>query len=216
MRHMKRQNTPKNWPIPRKGTKFVVRPNFGNEKGLPLLIVLRDVLKMAKTRKEVKKALHAKNILINGKVVKDEKNSLMLFDVMTIIPSNKNYRLELSENGKFKVEEIKSNEANKKVTKVIGKKTLKGKKFQLNFIDGRNLLSDIKCKVNDSVLIEFKNKKIAKCLELKEKANVVVIAGKHAGESGKIESIDDKTKMATINHEKNKTNILIKQLMVVE
>ena len=216
MRHMKRHKTPKNWPIPRKGTKFVVRPNFGNEKGMPILIILRDVLKIAKTRKEAKKALHAKNVLVNGKIIKDEKNPAMLFDVITIIPSKKNYRLELSENGKFKLEEIKTNEADKKVAKIIGKKTLKGKKMQLNLSDGRNLLSDIKCKVNDSVLIDLKSKKISKCLELKEKANVAVIAGKHSGEFGKIESIDEKTKMASIVKGKDQINVLIKQLMVVE
>ncbi len=213
---MKRNTAPKNWPVPRKGNKFIVRTNFGNEKGMPILLLLRDVLGIAKTRKEVKKALHAKNVLINGKSVKDEKNPAMLFDVVTIVPSKKNYRLTLSENGKFKLEEIKSTEIDKKVTKIIGKKILKGKKTQLNFNDGRNLLSDIKCKVNDSVLIDLKNKKIIRCLELKDKANVIVIAGKHAGEFGKIESIDEKTKMANILKGKDKVNVLIKQLMVVE
>ena len=47
------------------------------------------------TRSHVKKALHDKNILINGKVAKNEKNVAVLFDVITIIPSKKNYRIEL-------------------------------------------------------------------------------------------------------------------------
>ena len=216
MKHMKRNEVPKSWPIKRKGTKFVVSPNFSNEKGMPILVILRDILDLAKTRKEVKKALFAKNILVNGKVARDEKNSVMLFDTVTIVPSKKNYRLSLSENGKFKLEEIKSSEVDKKVSKVISKKVLKGKKTQLNFIDGRNLLTDLKCKTNDSVLIDLKNKKAEKCLELKENANVVVIAGKHSGEKGKIEKLDEKTKMANITSGKEKINILIKQLMVVE
>ena len=84
MRHMKRQTMPKSWPVPRKGNKYVVRPNFGNDKGLPILIMLRDILGVAKTRKEVKKALHEKNILINGKAVSNEKNVAVLFDIVTI------------------------------------------------------------------------------------------------------------------------------------
>jgi len=41
--HLKRQQAPKNWPIFRKGTKYVVRPKFDTQKGIPLLIVLRDL-----------------------------------------------------------------------------------------------------------------------------------------------------------------------------
>ena len=140
---MKRQTVPKNWPIPRKGNKFVVRPNFSNDKGLPILIILRDVLGVAKTRKEVKKAIHEKNILINGRAVRDEKNTAVLFDIITIVPSKKNYRIELTNNGKFKIEEIKESEADTKIAKIVDKKTLKGKKIQLNLSDGKNTLYDI-------------------------------------------------------------------------
>ena len=52
--HLKRQNTPKSWPIHRKGTKYIVRPQFNPRKGVPILILLRDMLKVAKNRKEVK------------------------------------------------------------------------------------------------------------------------------------------------------------------
>ena len=54
-RHLKRQATPKNWPVPRKGTTFIVTPN---SKGLPVLILLRDLLKIAKDRSEVKRQYH--------------------------------------------------------------------------------------------------------------------------------------------------------------
>lgn len=212
---MKRHKVPKNWPIPRKGTTFVVKPASGNEKGLPVLIILRDILKFAQRRKEVKKAIHEKNILLNGKLVREDKQTAMLYDVLTLVPS-KNYRLELKENGKFKVEEISEKDAGKKVTKIINKKTLKGKKNQLNLSDGRNVLDDKKCKVNDSVLINFKDKKIEKVLELKEKANVLIFAGKHAGKKGQIEKLKLERKMASVKVGEDKINVLIKQLMVIE
>ncbi len=216
MKHMKRHAVPKNWPVPRKGTTFVVSPNFGDEKGMPILVILRDVLKIAKTRKEVKKALFSKNILINGKPVKDEKNPAMLLDSITIIPSKKSYRIELTSNGKFTLSEIKENESESKTAKIIGKKILKGKKVQINLNDGKNFLYDKTCKVGDSVLVDLKNKKIQKCLPLKEKSNVLVFAGKHAGTKGELEKIDKKTKIASINKEDGKVNVLIKQLMAVE
>jgi len=159
MSHLKREKVPKKWPIPRKGTKFVVRPN---QEGVPILIILRDMLKIAQNRKEVKRALHKKDILLNGKPVRNEKESAILFDVFTIIPSKKNHRLTISEKGKFDVEEVKEKDKGFKIEKVKNKKILKGKKIQLNLSGGKNFLSNIKCKTNDSVLINFKDKKIEK------------------------------------------------------
>jgi small subunit ribosomal protein S4e len=204
---------PKNWPIPRKGTAFVVKPVSGE---IPVLVVLRDILKIAQNRKEVKKAIHMKNILLNGKAVKDDKIGLSLFDTMTIVPSKKNYKIDLAQNGKFRIEEIDEKDAGKKIIKIVDKKTLKGKKTQLNLNDGSNTLSDIKCNTNDSVVIDFKAKKIVKCLELKENANVVIFAGKHAGKKGTIEKLKLERKMASVKSGDDKINVLIKQLMVVE
>jgi len=211
MSHLKRQKVPKNWPVHRKGTKYVVCPNF---KGLPILIILRDILKVAQNRKEVKKALYAKNILLNGKVVSDEKNSAVLFDVITIVPAKEHYQIGLAENGKFKVEKI--SESEKKVVKIINKKTLKGKKVQLNLSDGRNVLSDAKCNVGDSAVINFKKNKIDKFSELKEKAKVIVFAGKHAGKQGEVRKLKPERKMANLKTGDGEINVLIKQIMVVE
>ena len=160
--HLKRQKVPKNYPVERKGTAYIVRANFDYRKGMPLLVVLRDILKVARTKKEVKRAIHSKNILVNNKNAVDEKNSVLLFDTLTLVPSKKHYRVELSEVGKFEIKEITESEANKKISKIVDKKTLKGKKTQLNLGDGRNFLSDIKCNINDSILINFKDKKIEK------------------------------------------------------
>ncbi|SRR3989344_2374361 len=216
MTHLKRQNAPKSWPIPRKGTTFVVRPNFGFSKGIPLLIILRDMLKIAENKKEVKKAIYMKNIIINGRTARDEKEGIFLFDTLNIIPTKKHYRIILSQKGKFDLEEIKEHESDYKISKIIGKKILKGKEVQLNLSDGRNFLSDIKCKVNDSILINLKNKKIEKCLALRENANVFVFAGKHSGAKGKIEKIDLEKKIASINKGNENINVLIKQFMVIE
>jgi small subunit ribosomal protein S4e len=213
--HLKRQEMPKSWPIPRKGTKYLVRPSGNIKHGIPLLMILRDMLKVAQNRKEVKKALNAQNILLNGNKAKDEKIAVCLFDVITIVPEKKNYKLILNGN-KFGLEEIKENESKYKIAKIINKKTLKGKKGQLNLSDGRNFLSDIKCKVNDSVLIDLKNRKIEKCLPLKEKINVIVIDGKHIGEKGIVEKIDLKNKMTELNSSGKKINVLIKHIIAIE
>ena len=215
--YLKRQEIPKSWPVHRKGTKYVVRPSSNLESGIPLLLILRDMLKIVQNRKEAKRTIFLKQILINGKIPRDEKNSVLLFDTISLNPAKKNYRLDLSEKGKFELKEISEVEINKKTIKVVNKRVVKGKRIQLNLHDGRNLFSDIKCMVNDSVLINLKEKKIEKCLPLKENAEVVVFAGKHSGKRGRIKTINLEKKITELetNH-KEKINVLIKQIIVVE
>jgi small subunit ribosomal protein S4e len=216
MKHLKRQGIPKKWPIEKKGTKWVVSPNSNIRNGIPLLIVLRDILKIAQNRKEVKQALHEKFILVNNKHAIDDRISLALFDTLAIVPSKKYYKIVLSKYGKFALEEIKESEINSKISKVIDKKMLKGKKTQLNLLDGRNFISNVKCNVGDSAVIDFKNRKIEKCLSLKEKAKAIAYTGKHIGEIGSIEKINLERKMAKIKTKDKEINVLIKQLMAIE
>jgi len=214
--HLKRQKVPKSWPIHRKGTKYVVRPTFNIKNGVPVLIFLRDMLKVAQNRKEVKIALHNKHVLLNDKPVKNEKNSILLFDKINLVPAKKYYNLSLSEHGKFEAEEIKESEAHQKITKIINKKILKNKKTQLNLIDGINSISEIKCAMSDSIIFDFKQKKIIKVLQLKEKSKVIVFAGKHTGKKGTIKKINSEKKMVELDFNGEKISVLIKQLMIIE
>lgn len=216
MSHLTRQEIPKKWPVERKGTAYIVKPRFSVKEGLPLLIILRDITKLAQNRREVKKIIHSKQILVNEKVAKDEKNNVLLLDTLNIVPLKKCYRMELSENGKFYLEEIKESESSKKIAKIINKKMLKGKKLQLNLSDGRNFLSDIKCNTNDSVLINLKEGKIEKCIPLKEKSKVIVLSGKHAGKRGEITELNTERKMAKIKSSEKEINILLNQLIAIE
>ena len=215
--HLKRQEVPKSWPVYRKGTKYVVRPDSNLEAGMPLLVILRDVLKIVQNRKEARRVIFLKQILVNNKIPKDEKSPVLLFDTISLIPAKKNYRLDLSEKGKFKLREINENEINRKPAKIVNKKILKGKRIQLNLQDGRNFLSDIKCGVNDSVLVNFKEKKIEKCLPLKEASKAVVFAGKHSGKRGSIKTLDMEKKIVELEtDEKEKINVLLRQIIVIE
>lgn len=214
--HLKRQEVPRRWPISRKGSVYVIRPNSNLENGVPILVVLRDMIKIAQNRKEVKRAIHLRQILVNEKPVTDDKRAVSLFDVITIIPTKKHYAIELSKNRKFEAKEIEGSKSGSKVVKVIGKKILKHKKIQLNLSDGSNIFSDKDYKINDSIVIILKDKKVGKHLSMKENANVVIVDGKHAGENGKIEKINPEHKMAEIEIGGKKVSILIKQIMVVE
>jgi small subunit ribosomal protein S4e len=215
--HLKRQEVPKSWPVYRKGTKYVVRPSSDLKFGVPLLVVLRDLLKIVQNRKEARRIIFLKQILLNNKIPRNEKNSVLLFDTISLIPLKNNYRMDLSEKGKFELKEIIEGELNKKAVKVVNKRVLRGKKVQLNLQDGRNILSDVKCGVNDSVLINFKEKKVEKCLPLKENSKAVVFVGKHSGKRGSINSVDHKKKIVELEtKDKEKINVLLKQIIIIE
>jgi small subunit ribosomal protein S4e len=210
---MKRQNVPKSWAIEKKGTKFILK---SGERGIPLLIVLRDLLKIAKNRREIKKALIKKDILVCGKVAKDEKKQLFVRDTISLLPSKKHFRLIYIKGGKFDAIEINEKESLEKFAKVIGKKILKGKKVQLNLFDGRNYLTKQECNVNDSVLIDLKENKIKKCIKLKNNSKAAVIGGKYCGRNGIIVKIDEKGKIAELKSDEEKINVLLEHLMAVE
>lgn len=213
--HLKRQKIPKTWPIERKGTTFLVKPKSNLSKGIPILLVLRDILNMAQNRREVKRIIHNKQLIVNNKLAKDERNSVVLFDTITLVPLKKSYRVTLSDKGKFTVEEISEAEANTKVSKVVKKKILRGKKTQLNLGDGMNFISDIKCNVNDSVMVNLKDKKLEKCVPLNETSEVMVFAGKHSGSKGTIQKINVEGKSAEVDSKGKKINVLLKQLMAI-
>ena len=156
MSYLKRQKVPRNWPIRRKGTTYVVRPNFNIGKGMPVLVILRDILKVAQTRKDVKKIIHAGQVLLNNKPVRDEKNNVLLFDILSITPTNKSYVMDLSNKGKFEVKEVCTNDAGKKVAKIINKKVygslLRGIGLLVYIIRSPHILIDVLFSINISFM----------------------------------------------------------------
>jgi len=211
--HLKRSKIPKTWPLERKGTKYIVRPVNDLDRGIPLLIVIRDILKIVKTRRELKKLLNLKKVKVNGKNVNDEKLSLSLFDIVSL--DGKNFRL-VFKNKKFSVEEIKGNESQEKIVKVIGKKILKKGRIQVNLMDGRNFLTKGKIRIGDSVVVDLKENKIKEVLEFREGCKILFIRGKHLGRIGKVENIGEKRKLVEINIENEKINSRQEDLMVIK
>lgn len=197
--HLKRIAAPKSWPIKRKGTKYIALPKGSIKNSVPLIVVVRDVLKITRNKKETKRALQSGYIKINNKIIRDEKFPLKLFDILTIVPSSLHYKINIGKKGKFKIEEIKL-DLNSKISKIVNKTILKGKKIQINLNDGRNYLSDLNCRPGDSVLIDLERNKIEKIIPFEENKEAVIILGKNSGEKGRILKIDN---------EKNKIKFLL-------
>ena len=136
------------WPVAKKGTKYVAKSSHNNSNSVPLAVLMRDVLKLVRTTKELKKVLNEKQIKVSGKEIRDTNYPIGLFDMITA--GDKTFRVILGGNKKFKMEESKDDGT--KVIKIVGKKNLGKKGIQFNLMDGRNVLSNEKANVGDSVI----------------------------------------------------------------
>ena len=185
--HLKRIPAPKSWFIDRKEYTFTVKPKPSGhvlENGLPLGVVLRDVLSLTSTMREVKKSLVASPVLVDGFPRKDYRFHVGLFDGITIPKLNKAYRVVFDAKGRIIVEEISKAESTQKVCKIIGKTVLPKGKMQYHLHDGKNIVSDKKLVVGDSVLLSLPSLEVKESLELKPGAYVYLIQGKYRGSQG--------------------------------
>jgi Ribosomal protein S4E len=88
-RHQKRIAAPRSWKIERKTAYWTVKPRPGPHPGnrsIPLLLIVRDMLKLADNSKEAKRILNEGNVTVDGKVRKDHKFPVGIFDLLSIRP----------------------------------------------------------------------------------------------------------------------------------
>jgi len=189
MTYLNRNNFGKFWPIARKGSKYVSRSSHNLGESMPLIVVIRDVLKLVRTKKELKKLIGEKQIKINGKEIRVVNYPICLFDVLSLENLKKNYKMVLLKNKKFGFEEIADKDAKSRVYKVLNKKILSKGIVQLNLNNGKNVLLKEKVGIGDGVVLDFVSGKVVGVVEMKKGANAVVIEGKHAGNKGKIEDV---------------------------
>ena len=192
MAHIKKTQMPKSWPIPRKGKgkRYVAVPSHATGKGISLLFLLRDILKLVKTRKEARYMTLNGMVQVNNKVRSDENFPVQVFDVVNLEKAKLNYRLEIV-NKKFSLVAVSDKDANTKIVKISGKKVVGKNNIQMNLGDGQNIITKEKFSVGDSVLLNTKENKIEKILPLKKGANIEIVIGKHAGEKGKLEGFEE-------------------------
>lgn len=190
--HLKKLDAPKTWNVRRKGLKFITKPAPGPhslQTGISLNIFLKEILNYANTTREAKKIIHTNEIMIDGKVRKDFRFPVGIFDTVEFKNTNEYFRIILNKKGKIDVIKIKKEEASLKPCKIIGKTIMRGK-LQLNLYDGKNIFVDKNSyKVGDSVILTLPDNKISKHLKLDKKSTIFLTGGKHIGEIGNIEDI---------------------------
>jgi len=190
-RHQKRVTVPRSWPISRKNQKWVAKSSPGphsSDDSIPILSVVRDMLKLADNAREVKRILYEGKVLVDGKVVKDHKQPVGIFDVISVPALDKDFRMLRDERGMFFFRPIEPADR-KKLVRVENKTILKGNKQQLNFNDGSNRLEEGVFRPGDSLILSIPERKIEDRIEFKEGNLAVVVGGKHSGQTGKIKAI---------------------------
>ncbi|MEM4575840.1 MAG: 30S ribosomal protein S4e [Candidatus Nezhaarchaeales archaeon] len=209
---LKRYTIPAWWPIPVKEHVWAPRPSPGPhtlDKSMPLLILLRDVLKLAESAREVKYILRSGAVKVDGVVRKDYRFPVGLMDVIEIEKENLIFRL-LPRPGKFlDVVPIPEHEKYFKLCRIEDKRSVRGGRIQLNLHDGSNIIVEASSSINayktfDVVKISLPDRKILEHYRFEPGSLALVTSGRKVGRIGKIVEVKGgpmrEYKIVTLEH----------------
>ena len=193
--HMKRLTMPRSWPLPRKTSVWIQKPNpCGHPLDLcmPMGVILRDVLGVAQNRREAKKILHSKLVKVDGSIETDIGRGVGLMDVLTV--GDVSYKCVLDTNGKLRYRMIPAKEASTKICRVMGKTTIKGARTQVHLHDGRNLLfnENPEYRTGDSLVISLPDQEVKSYHKFEEGSIAYLTGGNHIGELATVRGQDIK------------------------
>jgi small subunit ribosomal protein S4e len=190
---VKRQMAPTFWAIRRKESQFVLRVKPGphpKHRAYPLGMVLRDVLKVATTMHEAERILNEGKVKVDGKVRHDSNLAVGLMDVVELA-TGQAYRMVPKNSALLDSVAIEDSEKGVKLVRVTSKTSVKGKKIQYGFHDGKTLISDQKLKVGDTCVIDLPKVQVRAHVAFEKASTALIITGENAGTIGKIEDIQD-------------------------
>jgi len=198
---LKRKPAPRFWPIHRKEAVWIVKPSPGPhslEKCLPLSLVLRDILEVAETRKEAKKAISQGKVYVDGKVRRKDNFPVGLMDVISMPDLTKFYRILPSHKGLF-LNPITKEEASFKLARVEDRTIVKNGTSQIALHDGSNLLVKMEgtksqpkevYETFDTLKLGLPEKQVLDQLKTKKGNIAIITGGKNIGKQGKIVEIE--------------------------
>ncbi|MCW4047020.1 MAG: 30S ribosomal protein S4e [Candidatus Bathyarchaeota archaeon] len=198
---LKRKPAPRFWPVHRKEFQWIVKPSCGPhsmDKCLPLALVLRDIVGVAKTRKEAKMIVAQGKVYVDGKVRRKDDFPVGLMDVISMPDMKKFYRVMPSHKG-LMLNPISEEEAKFKLFRVEDKTTVSNDTVQIALHDGSNLRVKIENPENpqeipyatfDVIKASLPDKEVLGSIKIKEGNLAVITGGKNIGKQGKIVEIE--------------------------
>lgn len=186
--HIKRIRIPVYWRGGRKTFYWATTPKPGRHKKfhcIPMQSLLRDVIGVAGTAREVKTILKTKQVELDGEVCTDHQIGVGLLDVVGL--GGKFYRIVPFKLG-LKPIEIPATDADKKLLRIVKKVSVKGKKTSLTTHDGRTfVVADGKpYSIGDSLVYSFKERKATGHIKLAADSLALIFDGTHRGEIAKV------------------------------
>jgi len=197
-KHLKRLNAPKHWMLNKMGGTWAPRPSTGPHKlreCLPLVLILRNRLKYALTKKEVQQICMMRLVKVDGKVRTDPNFPCGFNDVISLDKTDEHFRMLFDNKGRYVLHRLN----NSKYADECEFKLCRVNRLQLGakgipFIsthDGRTIrYPDPLVKVNDCVKVDLATGKMTDLIKFETGASVVVTKGKNNGRIGVITSRD--------------------------
>ncbi len=222
--HLSRLAAPRKWPISRKASKWIAKTSPGShslKNSIPLVVILRDILKLASNSKNVKYLLSTDQVLVNNRKVKDIKFAVGLLDVVSLPKIKTYYRVILKKQGTFAFIKIPESESNIMLLRIKNKKVISKGKVQLNFNNGWNIIvKKDDYKTNEVIIFDTKTNTIKSKLVLKSGASVYLVGGKHRGILAKYKSVREygtlkKHKIVQVIDGKTELESSVENIMVI-
>lgn len=200
-KHMKREVSPVFWPVHRKTHVWAVRPSPGphpSSRAIPLLVVLRDILKYASNGREAEIILKQGKIKVDGKIRRDASFPIGLMDVVEISATKEFFRVLPNKKG-LGLHRIKGDETEIKLVRIESSKTLDGGHIQFSLHDGGNFVVSVTDATRppesefgtyDVLKVRLSDKSIEQVVRLNEGAIALVTGGASSGQLGKIQAIN--------------------------
>ncbi len=197
---LKRKPAPRFWPIHRKEFTWVVKPSSGPhslENSLSLTLVLRDILGVAKTKKEAGMILSQGKVEVDGKVRRRADFPVGLMDIIAMPSVNEFFRVTPSPKG-LVLSRIDKNESGFKLARVENITAAK-EGVQVALHDGSNLLVKVADPKNpvevtygtfDILKLGLPEKPVLDKIKTKVGNLAVITGGKNIGKKGKIVDIE--------------------------
>jgi small subunit ribosomal protein S4e len=193
----KRAAVPSFWKISKKEKRFVVRTSPGphpKSYSYPLLVLLRDVLGVVKTRREALTVLNSGQVRIDGRAVKSESFPVGLMDVVEFPKVGKAYRL-VPAKGRLSLVEISDKEKDLKLCLVKGKYSIKGSKLGYGLHDGRTIFpeAEVDTKPGDACILRVPAQEFQGSFRLGKGGLALIMRGDRSGEVATVEDMKSGT-----------------------
>lgn len=176
-------STRKAMRVIRNKPKLVTKASAGAHpisESMPLTIVLRDLMRIAKTAREAKIILNEGRVKVDGRKAKDPRMPIGFMDVISFPSISKHYRMLYNKKGQLTL-----NEMDKPGFKLcrIQNKTITKEGIQLNLHDSRNIIvKKDEYKTGGTIKLAIPEQKIKDYYPMTTGNIAYITGGQHAGE----------------------------------